>query len=226
MKEIFASSSVSFVLILSIVTGGAINASAVTLMSSAVTTTATPIKHLVVIFQENISYDHYFGTYPNATNPQGEPKFKAEPNTPSANGLTAALLNNNPNGNDTVNPFRLDRSEAVTCDMNHDYSAEQKAYHGGLVDKFVEFTGSDYPGCNPKQVMGHYDGNTVTALWNYAQHFSMSDNSFGTTFGPSTLGAINLISGQTHGAIPSNNDSDNGVDIVNGTLIKNTRSQV
>ena len=48
--------------------------------------------------------------------------------------------------------------------------------------------------------MGYYDGNTVTALWNYAQHFAMSDNSFGTTFGPSTPGALNLISGQTHGA--------------------------
>jgi phospholipase C len=177
------------------------------------TTTATSIKHLVVIFQENVSYDHYFGTYPNAS------KFNTDPNTPSANGLTAALLNNNPNGNYTVNPFQLDISEAVTCDMNHDYLAEQKAYHGGLVDKFVEFTGSNDSGCDPKQVMGHYDGNTVTALWNYAQHFSMSDNSFGTTFGPSTVGAINLISGQTHGAILSNNIVSGGDDIVNGTLI-------
>ena len=47
--------------------------------------------------------------------------------------------------------------------------------------------------------MGYYDGNTVTALWNYAQHFAMSDNSYGTNFGPSTPGAINLISGQTNG---------------------------
>jgi Phosphoesterase family len=36
------------------------------------TTTATPIRHLVVIFNENISFDHYFGTYPNATNPKGD----------------------------------------------------------------------------------------------------------------------------------------------------------
>ena len=50
-------------------------------------------------------------------------------------------------------------------------------------------------------VMGYYDGNTVTALWNYAQHFAMSDNSYSTTFGPSTPGAINLISGQTNGVI-------------------------
>jgi phospholipase C len=47
--------------------------------------------------------------------------------------------------------------------------------------------------------MDYYDGNTVTALWNLAQHFSMSDNSFSSNFGPSTVGALNLVSGQTHG---------------------------
>ena len=47
--------------------------------------------------------------------------------------------------------------------------------------------------------MGYYDGNTVTAYWNYAQRFAMSDNSYGTNFGPSTDGAINLISGQING---------------------------
>jgi phospholipase C len=49
--------------------------------------------------------------------------------------------------------------------------------------------------------MGYYDGNTVTALWNYAQHYAMSDNSYNTTFGPSTPGAINLVSGQTGGVV-------------------------
>ena len=39
--------------------------------------------------------------------------------------------------------------------------------------------------------MGYFDGNTVTALWNYAQHFAMSDNSYGTTFG-STLPGISI----------------------------------
>ena len=46
------------------------------------------IRHLVVIFQENVSFDHYFGTYPNATNPEGEPAFHAVPGTPGVNGLT------------------------------------------------------------------------------------------------------------------------------------------
>jgi phospholipase C len=38
-------------------------------------------------------------------------------------------------------------------------------------------------------------------MWNYAQHYAMSDRSFGTTFGPSTVGALNLISGQTNGVV-------------------------
>jgi phospholipase C len=67
--------------------------------------------------------------------------------------------------------------------------------------------------------MDYYDGNTVTALWNYAQRFAMSDNSFSSTFGPSTVGALNLISGQTHGATTP--DIPNNVD--NGTVIGDPR---
>jgi phospholipase C len=159
--------------------------------------TSTPIKHLVVIFQENVSFDHYFGTYPNATNPAGEPPFTPSSETPSVNGLSEALLTHNPN---LANPFRLDRSQQIICDQDHDYTPEQQAFDGGAMDMFVQFTG----GCAEKQLtMSYYDGNTVTALWNYAQRFAMSDNSFDTTFGPSTPGALNLVSGQTHGAIPA-----------------------
>ena len=171
--------------------------------------TATPIKHIVVIFQENVSFDHYFGTYPHATNPSGEPAFVARKDTPSVNGLDDDLLNHNPN---SANPERLDRSEALTCDQDHNYSAEQKAFNGGLMDKFVEFTNRG--SCSSPDigkaglVMDYYDGNTVTALWNYAQNFAMSDNSFNTTFGPSTPGALNLVSGQTHGAVSTQPATD------------------
>jgi phospholipase C len=134
--------------------------------------TATPIKHVVVIFQENVSFDHYFGTYPNTTNPAGEPAFHASPETPSVNGLAGALLTNNPN---SANPARLDRSQAVTCDQNHGYTDEQSAFDHGAMDKFVQTVAGG--SCTDKSiVMDYYDGNTVTALWNYAQHFSMSDN--------------------------------------------------
>jgi phospholipase C len=163
----------------------------------------TPIQHVVVIFQENVSFDHYFATYPVAANNNpNEPSFTASPNTPTVNGLNGPLLTNNPN---STQPFRLTRAQAVTCDQDHNYADEQKAYNGGLMNRFVESVGSssascDVAGLGAKIVMGYYDGNTVTAFWNYAQNYAMSDNSYSTTFGPSTPGAVNLISGQTHGA--------------------------
>jgi phospholipase C len=187
---------------------------------------ATPIQHLVVIFQENVSFDHYFGTYPFATNPIGEPAFYAYQNTPTINGFSPAILNNNANASNTANgtgataPFRLDRSQAATNDQDHNYLAEQMAYHAGLVDQFPMATGTAGPppgsgiGATTGLVMGYYDGNTVTALWNYAQHYAMNDNSYGTNYGPSTPGALNLISGQTHGVI--NNANGTGAVIGDG----------
>jgi phospholipase C len=173
--------------------------------------TSTPIKHIVVIFGENESFDHYFGSYPTATNPPGEPAFTAAPNTPSVNGFTPALLNSNPNlnsanGTGAANPFRLDRSQAHTSSQNHSYGPEQAAFDAGKMDLFPKNTGAAGTGgtgvFNTKGlVMGYYDGNTVTALWNYAQHFAMSDNSYSSTFGPSSPGAVDLISGQTNGAV-------------------------
>jgi phospholipase C len=72
-----------------------------------------------------------------------------------------------------------------------------------------------------KLVMGYYDGNTVTNLWNYAQHFAMNDNFFGTTFGPSTPASFNLISGNTIGDVPLNQFNDDGTPtgIINGTVV-------
>src|SRR5579862_4692509 len=194
--------------------------------TSEAVSTATPIQHLVVIFQENVSFDHYFGTYPVARNPKGEPQFVAAPNTPTVNGLSTALLYHNPNLNPAnttgaSNPFRLDRSQAFTNDQDHDYDAEQKAFDGGAMDLFPLNTGTAGPppsGSGVTQtnglVMGYYDGNTVTALWDYAQHYAMSDNSFGTTFGPSAPGAINLAAGDTDGVGLAINGAATDGDIV------------
>jgi len=194
--------------------------------------TATPIKHIVIIFQENVSFDHYFATYPNATNPKGQPKFQAKKGTPTVNGLRGALLTDNPNasasGNGTAasNPFRLDRNQAVTADQNHAYGPEQAAVHLGLMDLFPGKVGTAGPPPNaPPMVvetkgltMGYFDGNTVTALWNYAQHFAMSDNSYGTTFGPSTPGLLNLVAGQTNGLSQVSNGTGSETDGGSGSL--------
>ncbi|GAA4049042.1 hypothetical protein GCM10023063_40750 [Arthrobacter methylotrophus] len=174
--------------------------------------TATPIKHVVVIFGENVSFDHYFATYPQASNTPGEtqqgtgaaaPAFTAAKNTPKNIATLAQdklLAPNNPN---SVQPRRLTPGQAITCDQDHEYTAEQKAYNSGRMNKFVENTSMD--NCSggqfarPGLTMDYYDGNTVTGIWNYAQNFAMSDSHFSTTFGPSSPGAQNLVSGQTHG---------------------------
>ncbi len=220
-----------------LIAGGAVaNAAAPAAKPSAVIGTTTPIKHLVVIYQENVSFDHYFGTYPKAANTSGE-FFKAAKNTPSVKGLTNAkgsggtgnLLTNNPNkdaGGNTVNPRRYNPAninDVLTCDQDHGYADEQKAFDGGKMDKFVTSvgTGSGKSGtgqpCNPSDVMNYYDGNTVTGLWNYAQQYAMSDNSFGTTFGPSSPGAINLVAGDTGNVGKTINGADtNGDTIADG----------
>src|ERR1700693_58182 len=111
------------VLSLGVVLVGTISAAPATAnrqVNSRGLTTTTPIKHLVVIFQENVSFDHYFGTYPFAQNNSGETPFKASPRTPkSINTLLTPLdtthdfrplagvdlIHNNPNGNANVPTF-------------------------------------------------------------------------------------------------------------------------
>src|SRR6202040_3334573 len=160
--------------------------------------TKTPIKHVVVIFQENVSFDHYFGTYPHAFNLPGETPFHAKEGTPESNTLlSSGLITNNPN---KANPFRIPPSVPVTCDEDHNYGDEQAAADGGLMDKFVEKLSCNDAKLGPASTMGYYYGNTVTAMWNYAQQFAMRANSWGTTFGPSTPGALNLVAGNTFSA--------------------------
>jgi phospholipase C len=194
----------------------------------------TPIQHIVVIFNENISFDHYFGTYPNALNPEGSPAFNPLPETPAVNGLSPAILTRNPNAGNpanklgAANPFRLDRSQAATSDQNHNYTPEQAAVHSGLMDAFPANVGVAGPPPSPGPMgsfftttgltMGYYDGNTVTALWNYAQRFAMSDNSYGSNYGPSTPGALNLISGQTNGVTGNINGTGSVVSDGNGGM--------
>jgi len=203
------------------------------------TTAQAAIKHVVVIFGENISFDHYFGTYPNAANTGGTTFTAATAATvaaATAAGTTSlpatptninnylsnpTLLTANPNlatgnGASAANPFRLGPNQAATGDQDHNYGPEQMAFDDGKMDLFPFSVGTADSATLVSQTatpsnasllgstaltMGYFDGNTVTAMWNYAQHYALNDHSFGTTFGASTQGAINLVSGQTNGAV-------------------------
>jgi phospholipase C len=224
MRQIFATILMAVMTFAPLVNANAAPPKAAPAASSNATT--TPIQHLVVIFQENVSFDHYFGTYPNATNPTGEPAFNPLPLTPTVNGISGLLSVLNPNlnpanGTGATNPFRLDRLQAATADQDHNYTPEQQAFDTGLMDLFPKYVGVAGPPPGGGGIvdttgltMGYYDGNTVTAMWNYAQNFALNDNHYGTTFGPSTPGAINLVSGQTNGVI--NNENGTGAIIADG----------
>jgi phospholipase C len=205
------------------------------------TTASAAIKHVVIIFGENISFDHYFGTYPNAVNLPGETPFTAVANTPVPNNYikTPSLLFQNPNSSNTLNgagasnPFRLSPAQALTADQDHGYTDEQKAFDGGKMDLFplsvgtadsaamASATGAGAIAATKALTMAYYDGNTATVMWNYAQHYALNDHSFGTNFGPSTQGAINLVSGQINGVLNPLNLGSSAVPDGNGgtTLI-------
>ena len=212
------------------------SASAVGVDNSADTT--TPIKHVVIIYDENQSFDHLFGTYPYAENRDGTgfcpapetaglPSSSASVNTELAAGLmpsstlgspvsagncstyqgvtpnpeagpTPPVANTTaPNPNE-YQPQRIPDTAAVTCDNNHSYTPEEEAVDGGKMDKFVQFTSANCTipgatGSTPGIGMDYYDGNTATGLWNYAQRYGMSDNSWDATFGPTMIGSLNMF---------------------------------
>jgi phospholipase C len=122
------------------------------------------IKHVVIIFQENASFDHYFATYPDAKNTDGV-RFVARPDTPTVNGLTdgnsqfpervnVGLHDFNPNQtvgapvmSTGANPFRMTRDQIVTCSNNHAYKGEQLATDAGFMDKFPQQNAQGFAGC-------------------------------------------------------------------------------
>ncbi len=197
--------------------------------SAVVVPPAAVIQHVVVIFQENVSFDHYFATYPHAANLPGETTFTPLAGTPTPAGLNGTLLTANPNstnaanGVDAVNPHRLRPSQAATPDQDHSYTQEQMAYDHGKMDLFPSSVGKSLPPDGSKAAfatnalnLAYFDGNTVTAIWNYAQRYAMNDHFFQATFGPSVLGAINLVSGQTNGVTRVKNGASPNVIIDGG----------
>jgi phospholipase C len=134
-----------------------------------------------VLFQENRPFDHYFGKFPGV------------------NGFSPALLRANPN---TSNPHEIPRSQALTCSPRHDYQTQQLAMNRGALNRFNETTGAACPR-DPGLAMGYFDDSTVTALWNYAERFTLADNFHVTGIGGSTPGHLNLVAGNTAGATPT-----------------------
>ena len=162
------------------------------------------IKYVFVIFQENRSFDSYFGTFPGARGLFSQP----EKETP---GFQQYILNTDGTYSQ-ISPFRLGQEYGPwdLDDVSHAHNpmVEKMDIVNGkpLMDQFALIEeglhfDTQFPTLAAKQYgeleMAYVDGDIIPFLWNYANKFALFDNIFQTIIGPSSPNAIAMIAGQS-----------------------------
>jgi len=150
------------------------------------------IKHVFVIYQENRSFDSYFGTFPGADNLTTE------------EARQHGFRQYDPLGNQWITPFRI--ADADLADADHSRPALYTKANGGKMDLFVAAEegrmlrlGATLDDARRVGLltMAHEDCDTVPFLWKYASTFALYDHIFQGMYGPSTPGNIDLVAAQT-----------------------------
>ncbi|MGO8674174.1 MAG: phospholipase C [Capsulimonadaceae bacterium] len=163
------------------------------------------VKYVFVLYQENRSFDSYFGTFPGAEGLYSNPADQ----TP---GFEQALINTDGTLT-TVHPFRLGPADfaADTDDIDHSHNGivnKMDITAAGVpkMDKFavseeMRRTKTGNPSLAAKQfgelTMAYEDGDTIPFLWRYANRFVLCDHIFQQMTGPSTPGNLAIIGAQT-----------------------------
>ena len=173
------------------------------------------IKYVFVLYQENRSFDSYFGTFPGANGLYSQ----LPTNTP---GFTQTIVNTDGTA-ETVSPFRIGPTQyaADTDDVDHSHAlttAKMDIQNGtAQMDKFaateeLKYSPTGNPSLEAKQMgeltMAYEDCDTVPLLWAYADRFVLFDNIFEAMTGPSTPGNLSIIgaqAGETQWALHPNN---------------------
>ena len=178
------------------------------------------IKYVFVLFQENRSFDFYFGSYPGANNLYSKPPAQTpgfvQPFVDTTGHLTTITPFKIPTTITDVNGKVVPLYPADTASVNHGhvpmdvklhfdpkFTARNDRY--SLVEEGVTLDANGQPTSVPsleraqfgELVMGHVDCDTVPFLWNYADRFTLFDNFFDSVIGPSTPNAIAMIAGQS-----------------------------
>ena len=160
------------------------------------------IHHVFVIYQENRSFDSYFGSFPGADN------------LATAEARQHGFRQYDSIGHRWVTPFLL--KAADSSDVTHSREALIAKSNHGRMDRFVGYeeqilkSGGSGPQLAEQLgllTMAFEDCHTIPFLWMYAHRFALYDHIFQAMYGPSTPGNIDLIAaqtGQTQGARHSN----------------------
>ncbi len=178
------------------------------------------IKYVFVLFQENRSFDFYFGSYPGANglysqSPANTPGF-IQPFVDTTGKVTTITPFKIPASIVNVNGKTVPLYPADTASVNHghvpidtklDFDKSYVAHNDryALVEEGITLDANGNPSAIPslereqfgELVMSHVDCDTVPFLWNYADKFTLFDNFFDTVIGPSTPNAIAMIAGQS-----------------------------
>ncbi len=155
----------------------------------------SPIKHVVVMVQENHTFDNYFGTYPGAN---GISNYSSLPTTPG--------------GAPSVTPYLLTNT-TLAHNLDNSWAAAHAAYDNGKMDGFVTAEGSNL-------TMGYYDYHAIPYYWDYASRFVLMDNFFTSVMGPSMPNHLYLVSAQSGGWT---SDERNGVINFTSSSIQNNK---
>ena len=182
------------------------------------------IKYVFVLFQENRSFDFYFGTYPGArglfSQPASETPGMVQPivKTDGTVGEISPFLipqsiadkEGNPvllypEDTDSVNHGHTASDAKLDLDANNEARNDRYAFTEEGLAGTLNAEGTVYTGPAPtvaqvqkgELVVSHVDCDTVPFLWTYADRFTLFDNFFDTVIGPSTPNAIAMIAGQS-----------------------------
>ena len=204
------------------------------------------VKYVFVIFNENRSFDHEYGTLPGVNGLYSDGKSpRGSASTP---GFTETYLDTNTGETVTVQPFRVGPEQNATIKDSTDHShtglAAKLDVQNGVpqMDKFAAVEWSKYARSGSAQseamgkqfarlVMTHIDCDTIPFFWRYASRFTIFDNIFATEDTPSTPNAVAMIAGQSgetqwvkHPGAAANPANDGFTGPISGTINGQTYS--
>jgi phospholipase C len=148
--------------------------------------TLNDIDHVIILIQENRSFDHYFGTYRGVEGFAGAAKSVIEQEGYEAEGFENKLL-----------PFHLETGGAAQCfpDITHSWQPQHKAWDGGAMDNIlrthVEFDGK----AAGAATMGYYEKADIPFYWELANTYTLCDHYFCSVLGPTDPNRLYSLSG-------------------------------
>ena len=135
---------------------------------------STPIQHVVVIMQENRSFDNYFGTYPGAT------------------GIPSGVCVPDPTNGGCIAPYH--NPADLNLDSPHGSGDSVADVDAGRMDGFVK-QAERYCACGTTDVMGYHDNREIPNYWLYAGRYTLQDHMFSSAASWSLPNHFYLVSG-------------------------------